>query len=282
MHRDPPRQNRYSRAPGLAILAALALGAYLSLFPGGAQSSSPAVTEPEELLVYAAASMTDVLEEIGRNYGRETGQPLKFSFAASATLARQIEAGARADVFVSADAEWMDYVESRALIDRATRFDVAGNRLVLVAPAESRLRLKIEPGFALATALGSGRLATGDPDFVPVGRYARAALMTLGAWEGVADRLVRAENVRAALVFVARGEVPLGIVYETDARVERRVRVVDVFPAASHPVIAYPVAVTARARGGAGEFVAYLRGPEAQEAFRRFGFQPPPAGSPRP
>ena len=227
------------------------------------------------MLVFAASSLAEVMEEIGRGYRRETGQPVKFSFASSATLARQLESGARADVFISADAEWMDYLHARGLIDPSTRFDAARNRLVLIAPAASRLQLEIEPGFALAAALGEGRLATGDPDFVPVGRYARAALVHLGAWDAVAARLVRAENVRAALVFVARGEVPLGIVYATDARIERRVRVVDTFPSSSHPPITYPAAVTRGARPGAREFVTCLRSHAARARFGRFGFLDP-------
>jgi molybdate transport system substrate-binding protein len=228
----------------------------------------------EGLLVFAAASLTNVLEDIGTAYTAQTRQPVKFSFAASSALARQIEAGARADVFFSADIEWMDYLQTRALIDRASRTDVAGNRLVLIAPASSKVELKIAPGFALAAALGSGRLSTGDPDIVPVGRYARTALTSLGVWNDVADRLVRADNVRSALAFVARGEAPLGIVYETDAKIERQVRIVDIFPASSHQPITYPVAINARARPGAKEFVAFLRGPAAESTFMKYGFRP--------
>lgn len=230
----------------------------------------------EELLVFAAASLTNVLDEIGAAYTKQTGQPVKFSYAASSALARQLEAGSRADAFFSADLEWMDYVQARNLIDRSTRRNVLGNRLVLVAPADSKIELKIAPGFALASALGNGRLATGDPDTVPVGKYARSALTSLGVWNDVADKLVRADNVRSALAFIARGETPLGIVYETDAKVEKRVRVVDYFPADSHPAIVYPVAVTAQARPAARQFVEFLQSAPAQEAFRKFGFQDPP------
>jgi molybdate transport system substrate-binding protein len=260
------------RWSGCALLLAVCL---MAVSTGSRAQCAPTATNPAgELLVFGAASMTDVLEELGREYRRETRQPVKFSFASSSTLARQIESGAPADVFVSADVEWMDYVQSRGLIDRTTRFDVAGNRLALVAPVQSQLQLRIEPGFALAAALGTGRLATGDPDFVPAGRYAKSALIALGAWDDLEDRLVRAENVRAALVYVARGEVPLGIVYETDARVEKRVRVVDTFPPSSHPPINYPVAVTTHAGNGAREFVTCLRSEASQKTLRRFGFQP--------
>jgi len=229
------------------------------------------------LLVFGAASLTDVLEEIGTSYSRETGQPVKFSFASSSTLARQIESGARVDVFASADLEWMDYLQSRNLIDVSTRRNVVGNRLVLIAPKDSTIAVRLGPNVPLAAALGRARLATGDPDTVPVGRYAKSALTSLGIWNQIADRLVRADNVRSAMAFVARGETPLGIVYETDAAVDKRVRVVDVFPADSHPPITYPVATTAVARNGAKQFVDYLFGDTAQAAFKKYGFQPPPS-----
>jgi len=232
--------------------------------------------QKQELLVFAAASLTNVLDEIGTAYTQQTRQPVKFSYAASSALARQLEAGARADVFFPADLEWMDYVQARNLIDRSTRRNVLGNRLALVAPADSKIELKIVPGFKLAEALGNGRLATGDPESVPVGKYARSALTSLGVWNDVADRLVRADNVRSALAFIARGETPLGIVYETDAKVEKRVRVVDFFPADSHPPIVYPVAVTAQARPNARQFVEFLRSAAAQDAFKKYGFQDPP------
>jgi molybdate transport system substrate-binding protein len=236
-----------------------------------------AADEPkQELLVFAAASLTNVLDEIGKAYTQQSQQPVKFSYAASSALARQLEAGANADVFFAADLEWMDYVQARNLIDRSTRRNVLGNRLVLVAPAASKIELKVTPGFKLAEALGNGRLATGDPESVPVGKYARSALTSLGVWNDVADKLVRADNVRSALAFIARGETPLGIVYETDAKVEKRVRVVDFFPADSHPPIVYPVAITANARPAARQFVEFLQSAPAQEAFKKYGFQDPP------
>ncbi len=227
----------------------------------------------QQVLVFAAASLTNVLDEIGAAYTQQTRQQVKFAYAASSALARQLEAGARADVFFSADLEWMDYAQARGLIDRTTRRNVLGNRLALVAPTDSKIELKIAPGFALAAALGNGRLATGDPQSVPVGKYARSALTSLGVWNDVADRLVRADNVRSALAFIARGETPLGIVYETDAKVEKRVRVVDFFPADSHPPIVYPVAVTAQARASAGQFIDFLQSSAAQNAFEKYGFQ---------
>jgi len=225
------------------------------------------------LVVFGAASLTNVLQDIGADYTRATGQQAQFSFAASSALARQIEAGTRADVFVSADEEWMDYLATRNLIQPKSRHDILMNRLVLIAPAASTLSLKIAPHFALAAALGKDKLATGDPGSVPVGRYARAALTNLGVWSEVAGHIVPTEDVRSALAFVARGEAPLGIVYETDALIEKRVRVVDTFPDDSHAPITYPVALIATAKPGAGRFVAYLKSPAARAVFAHYGFQ---------
>jgi molybdate transport system substrate-binding protein len=229
-------------------------------------------TRPPELLVFAASSLANVLEDIGKAYTASTGQAVKFSFAASAVVARQIESGARADVFFSADDEWMDYLGTRRLIDRATRHNVVGNRLALIAPSESKVDLKIAPNFALLAALGGGRLSTGDPDYVPVGRYARSALTTLGVWNDVADRLVRADNVRAALAFVARGEAPLGIVYLTDALSEPKVRIVDLFALSTHVPIVYPAAVVEGAKPGARAFVDFLATPVARDLFAHYRF----------
>jgi len=230
--------------------------------------------EPKKpaLLVFAAASLTNVLGELSADWEKASGAPVKLSFAASSVLARQIEAGSNADVFVSADQEWMDYLQARNLIDKASRRNLVGNRLVLIAPADSQLELKIAPGFKLAAALGKGRLATGDPDTVPVGRYARSALTTLGVWDEIADRLVRADNVRSAMLFVGRGEVPLGIVYTTDAAVDSKVRVIDTFPANTHAPITYPAATLRSARPEAAAFITYLGGEQARVAWQKFGF----------
>ena len=226
------------------------------------------------ITVFAAASLTNALQDLGDGFTKETSIPVRFSFAASSALARQIENGAPADIFFSADLEWMDYLQTRNLIQRDTRHDVLGNRLVLIAPSDSLVKLKIEPNFALAAALGKGRLATGDPDSVPVGRYAREALTTLGVWSGVEGHLVRADSVRSALAFVDRGEAQLGIVYETDALIDKRVRVVDVFPADSHLPIVYPIALTTAAKGDAAKFLAYVRGHAGELAFKAYGFTP--------
>jgi molybdate transport system substrate-binding protein len=239
-------------------------------------ATAPAATaaEParEPLTIFAAASLTNVLQDIGAAYAAAGAATPRFSFAASSVLARQIEAGARADVFFSADQEWMDYLAARGLIRNDSRRDILGNRLVLIAPAASTAELHIARGFPLVHALGKGRLATGDPDYVPAGKYARSALMTLGVWGDVADRLVRADNVRVALAFVARGETPFGIVYATDAAAEPKVRVVDTFPADSHLPITYPVAVTSVARPEAAAFISFTVSEKAAEIFRRAGF----------
>jgi molybdate transport system substrate-binding protein len=231
-----------------------------------------AAAEQPALTVFAAASLTNLLQDLGDGFTKQTSIPVRFSFAASSALAKQIENGAPAEVFFSADLQWMDYLQARNLIQRNTRHDVLGNRLVLIAPVDSKIKLKIEPHFALAAALAEQHLATGDPDAVPVGRYTREALTSLGVWNEVADRLVRADSVRSALAFVDRGETPLGIVYETDALADKSVRVVDVFPANSHVPIVYPVALTNSAGADAGKFVAYVRGPAGDVAFKAYGF----------
>jgi molybdate transport system substrate-binding protein len=229
-------------------------------------------TGQRPVTVFAAASLTTVLQQLGDEFTRSTGVPVRFSFAASSVLARQIDAGAGADMFFSADQEWMDYLEQRGRIQKPSRRNVVGNRLALIAPAGSTSELKIAPGFPLAQALGAGRLATGDPDSVPVGRYAKGALTSLGVWQDVADRLVRAEDVRQALTFVARGEVPFGIVYATDAGIDPRIRIIGVFPADTHLPITYPVALTNGAGTEASRLVEFLLGARARATFERAGF----------
>ncbi len=234
--------------------------------------SAAAQTDKPTIIVFAAASLTDALQEVGDGFRKNSSIPVKFSFAASSALARQIENGAPADVFFSADLEWMDYLQTRKLIQVATRHDVLGNQLVLVAPVTSKITLHIAPNFPLLAALGNGRLAIGDPDGVPAGRYAHEALAKLGVWNSVADRLARADSVRSALTFVDRGEAPLGIVYRTDALIDTNVRVVDVFPDNTHLPITYPIALASGAKAGAAEFLAYVRSPAADIVFKRYGF----------
>jgi molybdate transport system substrate-binding protein len=226
------------------------------------------------ILVFDAASLTDVVDELGRDFTQRQHVQVKSSPAASSALAKQIEAGAAADVFFSADLEWVDYLEQRNLLRPGSRQDVVRNRLVLIAPTESHVKLKIGPGFDIGQALGAGKLATGDPDSVPVGKYARAALEKLGVWDKVSGKIVRAENVRTALAFVARGEVPLGIVYRTDALAEKRVRIVDEFPQDSHPPIVYPIALTVKASPEAQRFFDFVVGDTARPIFLEYGFDP--------
>ena len=228
--------------------------------------------QPKILTVFAAASLKNGLDAAVASYERETGGRVAVSYAASSALARQIEQGAPADLFLSADLDWMDHLEERGLIRPGTRRNLLGNRLVLIAPKGEAKALELSPG-SLAAALGDGRLAVADVDAVPAGKYGRAALERLGLWPEAAGRVARTENVRAALAFVARGEAPLGIVYETDAKAEPEVEVVARFPETSHPPIVYPVAVTASStHADAMRFLDALRRPDCAALFAREGF----------
>ena len=231
-----------------------------------------AAAQVHPVLVFAAASLKNALDAIAARWRRDTGKRATISYAASSTLAKQIENGAPADLFISADLKWMDYLQARNLIDRATRVDLLGNSLVLIAPKDSSVQVTIGPAFPLAKLLGEGRLAMAEPNSVPAGIYAKAALTSLGVWPTVAGRVAAAENVRAALLLVARGEAPLGIVYRTDAASEPAVKIVGTFPEGSHPPITYPLALTAAASSDATAFAAFLRGPTAGALFEAQGF----------
>jgi len=227
----------------------------------------------QDLHVFAAASLKEALDDAAQQFQRVNGQKIAVSYAASPALAKQIENGAPADIFISADLDWMDYVDQRKLIRAGTRANLLRNRLVLIAPAQSTVQVEIKPGFPLAKLLGDGRLSLADPDSVPAGKYAKAALEKLGVWSGVQEKIARAENVRAALNFVARNETPLGIVYQTDANAEKKVRVVGRFPAETHPGIIYPVALIAASRHAAAPaFFTYLKSPDARAIFEKYGF----------
>ena len=231
-----------------------------------------AQTSGNDVLVFAAASLQTALDELSPQIEQATGAHVKASYAASSALAKQIENAAPADIFISADLDWMDYVATRHLIQPASRVNLLGNQLVLIAPANSTASLKIAPNFKLAGALGTDRLAVADPASVPAGKYAKAALTSLGVWDSVADKLASAENVRAALLLVSRGEAPLGIVYRSDAHADPGVRVVDAFPEASHPPIVYPIALTTGARPGAAKVIAFLKTAPAKTVFEKEGF----------
>lgn len=243
----------------------LALSMLLALAPVGAAARGP--------LVLAAASLQEAMTDAANAWAARRHERPVLSFAGSSALARQIEAGAPADLFVSADEQWMDHVAGKGLIRPGTRADFLSNRLVLIAPASSRTALSIGRNFPLARALGTGRLAMADPDAVPAGKYGAAALAGLGVWDGVKDRVARAENVRAALALVERGEAPLGIVYATDAAASAKVRVVGTFPAASHPPITYPIATLKTATNPETEaFRRFLLSREGKAIFARRGF----------
>ena len=246
------------------LIAVLILSAVIGLTAARAQ---------DRLTVFAAASMKNALDDADAAFTHMTGVQIVASYAATSTLTKQIEVGAPADVFLSADKEWMDYAAARKLIDPATRFDLLGNRLVLVAPAASRIdSIHLEPSMDLASYAGDSRIVTGDVNAVPVGRYAKATLLALGCWENIQPKLLMTENVRAALVLVARREAALGIVYETDAKVEPKVKVVARFPDGFSAPIVYPVAATAGASPQAGKYLAFLHGDAARQIFERYGF----------
>jgi molybdate transport system substrate-binding protein len=222
-----------------------------------------------QTLVFAAASLKNALDEAAAAY---PGGKITLAYGASSALARHIENGAPADVFISADLDWMDYVAKQGLLASGTRRNLLGNRLVLVAPRARPVALEPAPGFPIARALGNGRLALAEPGSVPAGKYAKAALEKLGVWNQVAGRIAAAENVRAALALVARGETPLGVVYRSDANAEPRVTVAGVFPAGSHPPIVYPAAVVKGAKPGAQALLDFLGGPQASAIFEKHGF----------
>lgn len=237
--------------------------------------AAPAVARAADVTVFAAASLTNAMQTLAQAWRAAGRGEVRLSFAASSTLARQIEQGAAADIVASADERWMDYLAERGLIQPASRTSMLGNTLVLVAPAASaQAPVTVGRGLDLAALLGPrGRIATGDPAHVPAGRYARQALEALGLWQTAEPRLARADNVRAALLFVERGDAPLGIVYGTDAAAAPGVRVLGTFPADSHTPIAYPFALTARGTSAeARALLAFLTGPGAAPTWKRFGF----------
>lgn len=238
--------------------------------------AAPAFAQPAPVTVFAAASLTDAMRALGQDWAARGNPAPRLSFAASSALARQIEQGAGADLFLSADEPWMDYLQSRALIVNASRISPIGNALVLVAPATpAPTAVALGRGTDLLALAQGGRIATGDPAHVPAGRYAEAALRWMGQWDALSPRLARADNVRSALLLVERGEAPLGVVYATDAAASRGVVVLGTFPAESHAPITYPFAITRRAAGNAqaAALHAFLAGPEALSTWERFGFR---------
>lgn len=249
-----------------ALCASLAVS--LAGFSAGAGRAAD-----RQPVVFAAASLKDALDAINAAYRQKTGKSVRISFAGSSTLARQIERGAPADIFISADLDWMDYLAKKGMIDEATRTNLLGNHIVLVAPKSSDIHVTIKKGFDLSGALGGGKLAMADTKSVPAGRYGKASLQSLGVWKQVEGDIAQAENVRAALLLVARGEAPLGIVYATDAVAEKEVKVVGLFPDDTHPPIIYPAALVKGSKNAdAKDFLAYLKGDTARKLFEQQGF----------
>jgi molybdate transport system substrate-binding protein len=254
------------RSIGCAV-SAYALATWLA-------AASPFVVAAD-VTVFAAASLKEALDEQARQFERSTGNRVIVAYGASSALAKQIEAGAPADLFISADLDWMDHVERRHLIAPNARFDLLRNTLVLIAPSSSHVALKIGPGFALASALGTQRLAMANPGSVPAGKYGKSALQKLGVWESVETKVAGAENVRAALALVSRAEAPFGIVYRTDALADKGVKIVDAFPPDTHPPIVYPAAVLAQSKSTSARALAdYLRSAAARPVWERYGFVP--------
>ncbi|ADP69407.1 molybdenum ABC transporter, periplasmic molybdate-binding protein [Rhodomicrobium vannielii ATCC 17100] len=253
------------RSRFVATVSAALLSAALLVPQAIAQETKP-------VIVFAAASLKNALDAISADWQKETGKSVKTSYAASSALAKQLEQDAPADIFISADLDWMNYVEKKALIDTASRENLLGNAIVLIAPKDSTATIELKEGADLGKLVGDGRLAVGTVTSVPAGKYGKAALEKLGLWSQVENKLAQAESVRAALLLVSRGEAPLGIVYASDAVSDANVKVIASFPASSHPPIIYPIALTTKAGEDAKSFYAYVKSPKAAPHFEKQGF----------
>jgi molybdate transport system substrate-binding protein len=259
-----------SRRKWLARTLSLVSAAMLAWWPQSPAEAQGA--QGSDLVVFAAASLKNALDAINAQWQKETGKSAKISYAASNTLAKQIEEGAPAQMFISADIPWMDYVEKKDLIKTETRSNLLGNRIVLIAPKDKAKAVDIKPGFDLAKLLGDGRLAVANVESVPAGKYAKASLQKLGIWDSVSGRLAQADNVRGALTFVSRGEAPAGIVYQTDAAADKGVTIIGMLPEDTHPPIIYPIALTKSAGPEAAAFLAYIKSAKAKPLFEKEGF----------
>jgi molybdate transport system substrate-binding protein len=265
----------FTRRRWLALTGAVVFGLAQSL------AVDPAKAQSSDVVVFAAASLKNALDDINAAWTKETGKKAVISYASSPALAKQIEQSAPADLFISADLDWMDYVAERKLIKAETRGNLLGNRLVLVGSKGSP-PLAVKAGVDLSGALKGGKLAVANVDSVPAGKYGKAAMEKLGVWESVKDKLAQSENVRAALLLVSRGEAPLGIVYKTDAAADPNLAIVGEFPEDTHPPIFYPAAITANSKhGDASAFLAFLRSPTAKALFEKQGFTVLAAERPR-
>src|SRR5215475_7215280 len=258
-----------SRRMWLGVVLGLAATATIAVGP----SRPAAQAQGGDVLVFAAASLKNALDAINAQWQKETGKKASISYGASSALAKQIEQGAPAQMFISADLDWMDYLAQRNLIKPETRSNLLGNRIVLIAPKDRAQSINIKPGFDLAKALGDGRLSMANVDSVPAGKYGKAALEKLGVWSSLKGKLAQAENVRAALLLVSRGEAPLGIVYQTDAAADPDVKIVGTFPDDTHPPIIYPIALTANGNHrDATAFLDYIKSSKAKPLFEAQGF----------
>jgi molybdate transport system substrate-binding protein len=263
------RRNWLGRTLGFAAAALLVAGL----------AQTPARAQGGDVVVFAAASLKNALDAVNAQWLKETGRKASISYAASSALAKQIEQGAPAQMFISADLDWMDSLAKKNLIKPDTRSNLLGNRIVLVAPKDKAQAIEIKPGFDLAKVLGEGRLAMANVDVVPAGKYGKAALEKLGAWASVSGKVAQTENVRAALLLVSRGEAPAGIVYQTDAAADPNVKIIGTFPENTHPPIIYPIALTASANHpDAAAFLAYVKSGKAKPLFEAQGFTVLPPG----
>jgi molybdate transport system substrate-binding protein len=247
-------------------------GALLFAVPVSAPAAFAQGSSETPVIVFAAASLKNALDDVSASWQKSSGHNVKISYAASSALAKQVEADAPAQIFISADEDWMDYLEGKGLIKAGSRTNLLGNKLVLIAPKDSKIALELKPGADLAKALGDGRLAMGSVDSVPAGKYGKAALGKLGLWTSVSEKLAQADSVRAALLLVSRGEAPLGIVYQTDAASDPSVKIVATFPADSHVPIIYPIALTGKANAASVAFYDYIKSVKAAPAFEAQGF----------
>jgi molybdate transport system substrate-binding protein len=253
------------------------LGGFVGLVAAAALLIGPPQTAPRaqggDVVVFAAASLKNALDDVNAQWQKETGKKAAISYGASSAIAKQIEQAAPAQMFISADLDWMDYVAQKNLIKPDTRSNLLGNRIVLIAPKDKAQAIDIKPGFDLAKVVGDGRLAMANVDSVPAGKYGKASLEKLGVWDSVSGKLAQAENVRAALLLVSRGEAPAGIVYQTDAAADPNVKIIGTFPEDTHPPIVYPIALTASASNpDAAAFLAYVKSAKARPLFEAQGF----------
>lgn len=267
------RERRRKLKRRIGVLAPVGMFATLALILSLGDACAVSASESDTVTVFAAASTTNAMTDIADIFEEKTQRKVRYSFASSSTLAKQIANGAPADVYLSANPKWMNYLVEKNMIEPKTRFDLLGNSIVLIAPGDAAKKVKGALKFLLTGLRGDGKLAMGDPDHVPAGMYGKKALEALGLWTAVNPKVARAKDVRAALALVERGEAPVGVVYSTDAAISKKVKVIGVFPENSHPPIVYPVAlVQGRATPAARRFLEFLKSPDVKNVFQKYGF----------